>query len=61
MLKRGSKEHREQGRAEMDQRTLKRRTRSVDGWGSFRGGARVREVRKGTRAQLEQALKAIRN
>lgn len=37
MLKRGSREHREQGRAEMDQCTVKRRARSAGGWGSFRG------------------------
>ena len=47
MLTRGSEEHREQGRAEMDQCTLKRRARSADGWGSFRGAARLRELRKG--------------
>lgn len=46
MLKRESKEHREQGRAEMDQCTLKRRTRSADGWGVFRDGNRDSKVRK---------------
>lgn len=59
MLKRESREHREQGRAEMEQYSLKRRTRSADGWGLFRDGPRVRKVRK--EPQLQQVLSATRN